>query len=337
MDIEYHYWMTAIIANRAGFSEKDANTIAYSSQYVDDNDICLEIENKNNNKVYRNFISQTMNIIKPKKELMRIYSIFHFVPGEPDAYSARRRDGKMHLLNTTPNNEVANVLLDESFKASDDNKLYRIGIATHAFTDTWAHQNFVGYLDYFNNIGLDPKPDIGHADAEHHPDWAAHRWSDGRLTDSDVNNKHRILSASESLFRKYCNFLNTSDVEDKWKNLEKELIGAIGKVSSGNHNYDQEQRLTRYKEMCSDWLPEFDELAWFNDAIHTDVRGLRDSADGIASLFTVFKDKYYWRDNVNIEQTHWYKFQESVKEHEKLAIGLLRERFAKMGVDIARI
>ena len=51
---------------------------------------------------YRNHFSQTMNILKPKDQLMRIYPIFHFVPGEPDAPSARRRDGKMHILNTTP-------------------------------------------------------------------------------------------------------------------------------------------------------------------------------------------------------------------------------------------
>jgi hypothetical protein len=37
MDIEFHYYMTYITALRAGFRVDDAYTIAYSSQY-DDND-----------------------------------------------------------------------------------------------------------------------------------------------------------------------------------------------------------------------------------------------------------------------------------------------------------
>ena len=38
MDIEFHYYMTFLIAGKAGFGEEDAFTIAYASQYVDDND-----------------------------------------------------------------------------------------------------------------------------------------------------------------------------------------------------------------------------------------------------------------------------------------------------------
>ncbi|WP_339041683.1 DUF6765 family protein [Candidatus Lariskella endosymbiont of Hedychridium roseum] len=30
--------------------------------------------------------------------------------------------------------------------------LYWIGIATHAFLDTWAHQNFTGTMDDFNGF-----------------------------------------------------------------------------------------------------------------------------------------------------------------------------------------
>lgn len=170
MNIEFHYWITGLIAHRAGFSKEDSTTIAYSSEYVDKNDIIYDIKDKISKKKYSNYISQTMNILKPKMELMLIYPIFHFIPGQPDADIARRKDGKMHLLNTTPNNQHANELMDAAFKSSRDSRLYRIGIATHGYVDTWAHQNFIGWYDYFNNIGLDIKPDIGHANAEYHPD-----------------------------------------------------------------------------------------------------------------------------------------------------------------------
>jgi hypothetical protein len=43
MDREFHSYMTYIIALRAGFETDDAYTIAYSSQYTDDNDTPYEI------------------------------------------------------------------------------------------------------------------------------------------------------------------------------------------------------------------------------------------------------------------------------------------------------
>ncbi len=91
-----------------GFSKDEAKTIATAAEYTDENDEILKVKDRRNGKVYENYISQTMNILKPKHRLMRIYPIFHFIPGEPDADTARRRDGKMHLLNTTPDSEIAN-------------------------------------------------------------------------------------------------------------------------------------------------------------------------------------------------------------------------------------
>ena len=71
MDIEYHFYITYIIALRAGFDKDSAHKIAYSSQYTDDNNSIYEI-NKSKRGAYKNYISQTHNILKPKKELIRI-------------------------------------------------------------------------------------------------------------------------------------------------------------------------------------------------------------------------------------------------------------------------
>jgi hypothetical protein len=106
MDTEFHYYMTGIIAKASGFSNDEAKTIATASEYVDENDVCLTIEDRSAGEAYENYISQTMNILKPKRKLMRIYPVFHFVPGEPMDERALRCDGKMHLLNTTPDNEI---------------------------------------------------------------------------------------------------------------------------------------------------------------------------------------------------------------------------------------
>ena len=108
MDIEFHYYMTFLIAAKAGFGPEDARIIAYSSQYVDDNDLIFEIS-KDKAQYYRNYISQTMNILKPKSKLFRIYPLFHFIPGDPSFPGAYRRDGNLHWLNTTPDSKNANI------------------------------------------------------------------------------------------------------------------------------------------------------------------------------------------------------------------------------------
>lgn len=342
MDIEFHYWITGLIAKRAGFTHSEAQTIAYASEFVDENDVCLEIVDRSTGEKYGNFISQTMNILKPKHELMRVYPLFHFVPGDPGAYSARRRDGKMHILNTTPNSEHANEFLQAAFDATEDTRLYRIGIATHCYVDTWAHQNFVGWYDGFNNIGLDPKPDIGHADGEHHPDWVAHLWVDSRLVHGDINNTHRFLSAAKALYEQYCDYLSRvkgkENLSDRWPELQTELLGLFGTPYTGNKKVRKyaRERIEKYKAKL-EW-EDFDEKTWFNAAIESDVNFFDDSNDGLLSAlsFSLFKDEYYWREDVDKESTDWFKFQEAVKDHERFGLSLLADVFKQMDVDIAR-
>lgn len=340
MDIEFHYWITGIIAHRAGFDEKEAGIIAYSSQYVDDNDICLTVTDMSSGKKYYNFVSQTMNILKPKNQLMRIYPIFHFVPGDPLHKSAQRRDGKMHILNTTPDNGYANNLLQDALKSPTDIRLYRIGIATHAYADTWAHQNFVGWHDNFNALGINAFPNIGHADALHHPDWPGHRWTDNRLVDNDVKNNHRFLSAAERLFTHYCDFMvskntYTNQTRPSWNTLEKDLGEAFGSTYSGDETYDINERISRYKKLAP-WLSDYDDEIWINNAVRTEVKGLKNSTGGILSHFTIFQDEYYWKEDRDRESTNWYKFQEAVKEHERFAIKILAPIFNQMDVNISK-
>jgi hypothetical protein len=335
MDTEFHYYMTGIIAKAAGFSEDEARIIATASEYVDENDVCLTIEDRSSGDIYQNYISQTMNILKPKQKLMRIYPVFHFVPGEPMSESACRCDGKMHLLNTTPGNEIADKLFDLAFKSSEDTRLYRIGIATHGYADTWAHQNFVGWYDFFNDIALDVKPDIGHANAEHHPDWPAHRWEDARLVNDQVDNTDRFIAAAKEIYRKYQNYNKQKGrkVNAAWKTVSGQLLQAMGASFSGSQIYYREDRLNRYRKLAP-WLGDFDESDWFKEAIDIKVLGLKDSDSGLLSMFTMLRDKLYWKEVTDKEKTHWYRFQEAVKEHQGKAMEDLDLLFYKMGVNL---
>ena len=302
MDIEFHYHMTFLIAGKAKFGADDAFTIAYSSQYVDDNDIIYEI-NKDKAQFFRNYISQTMNILKPKSKLFRIYPLYHFLPGQPNYKNARRRDGSLHWLNTTPDSKNANYIIDAAIKSEN---LYRIGIATHSYVDTWAHQNFIGYYNEFNSMsGVIERlaPNIGHADARHNPDWPALVWKDKRLltANSRIDNRERFMAAAKQLFKKYRLFVDkncsASALKKDQNELIRELRSAVGEIDQSNKN--KTVRLERYKQLSQTMLgydmPEYDEYAWFEKAVNEQVRGLRDKSDSALARWDPFTDIYTWR------------------------------------------
>ena len=286
MNIEFHYHITYLIATRAGFPPEEADIIATASQYTDDNSIIFEID-KERSTAYGNYISQTMNILKPKAKLFRIYPIFHFIPGDPMAKTAWRKDGQMHWLNTTPNSHNARRILDTALKSDN---LYRIGIALHGYADTWAHQNFTGYYNDFNAMTGPLNPgifSIGHAEAFHNPDWAALVWKDKRLINSRIDNKVRFLEAARHMLNRLARHTDSKLPEQelqKWEALlTTDLAHCIGTRDPSNDF--AEQRTARYEALAQTEpygrtaMKAYDPDEWMDQAVNEDVRGLRDRSD----------------------------------------------------------
>lgn len=324
MDIEFHYYMTYLISVKGGFGPEDAKVIAHSSQYVDDNDIIFEID-KGQASAYRNYISQTMNILKPKAKLLRIYPLFHFIPGDPRANSAWRKDGKMHWLNTTPNSVNANNVMDAALASGD---LYRIGIACHGYVDTWAHQNFIGYYDEFNALAgplSQALPNIGHADAQHNPDWPALVWQDTRLIDERVDNKTRFLEAAQHLLAKFMKYTDPKATMKTISECSSQLVDDLGKAigERDQSNEKAKERIARYRKLSATAvygdaeLEKYDDDKWLDEAVNEKVRGLRDKSDSMLTRWDPLTDVYNWKDRSNYENTHWYRFQEAVKAHQE--------------------
>lgn len=323
MDVEFHYYVTYLIAARAGFSPKDALTIAHASQYVDDNDVVIEVDKGKPETRFRNYVSQTVNILKPGDQLMRIYPLFHFIPGEPMAESARRKDGRMHWLNTTPNSPNANAIIDAAIASGS---LYRIGIAAHSYVDTWAHQNFVGHYEDFNAIqGKGYSPNVGHADAGHSPDWPSLQWEDPRLKVPEIDNRVRFLDAAEHLLAKLAPLGEGSDADlpARQASLRQDLKFIFGSVDMDNS--DKSIRIQRYKALArleqygGTALPEYDEELWLNQAVDGDVRGLKDARFGALAELLPFKDSYSWKNRQTYRQSSWYQFQQAVIDHQNAA------------------
>ena len=338
MDVEFHYYMTNVIAQRAGFTTEEAYTIAYASQFVDDNDDEYVVdEGKEGGGQYRSSISQSMNILRPKQELMWIYPCFHFIPGTYSDDVARRRDGKMHLLNTTPNSPMAQSLFKNALKSND---LYRIGVVTHAYADTWAHQNFVGYYDYFNAMGsaIDRiSPNIGHADAAHDPDIPGLAWADDRLVRRNrvADNKSRFLDAAEHIYRFFRRYkkpeIKEAELAAECKTLLQDLDAAMGETFEGKDKpKTKKKRLRNYKKLIADAV-EYDEDKWFNAAVKHNVRGLPDDWHfRLLNKTRIFEDTYSKKRG--FAESDWFKFQEAVKCHQRSASKLFRKIYKQIEV-----
>jgi hypothetical protein len=329
MNIEFHYYMTKYLALMAGFAGDEAEIIAYSSQYVDDNRIRYEIQ-KPDGSVYNNYITQTQNILEPKKKLIRIYLLYHFLPGDPTSYKARRRDGKMHVLITTPASNHAQEIFFDSTKFEN---LYSLGIASHMLADSVSHQNFVGNFDEINDMkGLWQTlvPNIGHASAGFKPDIPNLIWEDIRLTreNSIIDNKERTLLAAQKL---YSNYLLMTSMPSKWANVKKVLSTVIGQNTDDKEialfARQQSLRLKKLKEVLSEFDTEdFNPDKWFDQAVQTDVKFLNNKKVKLDPI----KNKYTFKDN--FENSHWYKFQQAVREFQKIASNKLEPILTQMEI-----
>ncbi len=329
MNIEFHYYLTKYLALKAGFTPDEAEIVAYSSQYVDDNSLIYDIQAEDEN--YQNYISQTMNIFKPKKKLMRIYILFHFLPGEPTAASSSRKDGKMHVLNTTQASTHATEIFYDTTRSDN---LYSLGIASHMLSDTYSHQNFIGTFDEMNAMkGLWQKlsPNIGHADAGYKPDIPNLIWEDPRIVReySMIDNKKRVLQAAHKLYR---NYLLITAEPNNWTKLKDEIDKIIGESIEEKdlkkYPKQKENRIKKLKSLLSNYDDDndYDEFKWFKDTVQEDVKFLKDKK----FPFDPVKDKFTFKENY--KKSHWFKFQEAVKDYQRIASNMLRPILDQMEI-----
>lgn len=335
MDIEFHYYQTHLIALRAGFSPDDALTIAYASQYTDDNENVYRIEG--HSAQYTNLISQTMDITKPQEERLSIYPLFHFCPGTKDEvfkHSPARRDGKFHLLATIPDNKNAKAIFERAVKS---NNLYRIGIGAHMYADTFCHCDFAGWKDEFNWTRTDGVvgeiwsavgPAIGHALAMHCPDIPSLVWEDVRLTSKyrQKRNKEKVLNAAGKVFDFFCLNTKPSNSTALKQMLIGDLDAAIGEEAERDSEESLNVRMANYKVLLGTNYKEYKKADWFSDAIRWQVEPHTVGTSDV-------RYDYSWRDDhLNSD---WFRFQEAVKAHHAAALEVLADTFAMMETTLA--
>jgi hypothetical protein len=348
MDIEFHYYMTYLIAARAGFVPEHAELIAHAAQSVDDNHIRYRVKSPGGE--YLNYVSQTMDILKPTRQLAKIYPIFHFIPGDPDAPSAARKDGRKDAWVTTPNSPVAQKMLKSALASGN---LYRIGVSAHGYVDTWAHQNFLGRRDAYNDLPgaswVKTLLNVGHGSAGHQPDQPALVWTDPRLVEARIDNRRRFLEAAEALFIRLTLHVNPARTEEQLAvdcaALGHDLNIDIGPADPHGDPALKKARIERYLARARTAayggasLEPYDEYAWFNAAIVEEVAGLRQKLDAFLGLADDYIDQITaipctWRDPIGYTHTDWHRLVEAVKAHQVACWDILvAENLPGLGAD----
>lgn len=159
MQIDFHHGVTYVCARLAGFSENDAKIVAHGAQYVDDATAEGEIWFDNGMIYPRTASAHKMLDYRNMRDLAnhRVWLPFHFLPGNggdpapanPPVY--RSAEEFIARCVCCPNSPPARDLMRAVIERQDrPYALHRLGVATHVFADTWAHQGFVGYQHQIN-------------------------------------------------------------------------------------------------------------------------------------------------------------------------------------------
>jgi len=307
MEKDFHYHLIYAIAKITGMNNPDI--ITYSSQFVDDNNEGqFFVDKKNisfpdriqqtNGEYYYPIMTQSLSPKSLDLYIQKyVYVPFHFLPGDNTVII----NEKGNALNTTPNSINANKILSE---ALDSKNPYQIGIALHAFADTWSHQNFTGLREDWNavypwyNVFKSLVPNIGHAEVGHSPDIISEKWTDYRLK-KVIDNTGRAFEAIKVIFSKLREKTNTGPV---WGDIEQDFKDIVNIA-------DYDSRIKKIVEFVSNHnggdIPRYSPDNWINEALNK-------TTDSV-----IMKS--------NFTNTNWYKFHQAAKKHFAFVMSLISD------------
>jgi hypothetical protein len=326
MNIEFHYYIIYILAKYSGLDEMDCITVAYSSQYMDNNLVGQVIHAEA--REYRTIVTQNYGWWSdwfPK----HVYIPFHFFPGDINYNGAKRKDGKTNRFNCTPGSAFVTELLARAFDSRD---FHRIGIALHTFADSWAHQNFTGTNDEWNSLGEEsPIPKVGHAEALGQPDKMTGKWIDARISGEYqyIDNEARFLEAGRRIYERLIRFTGRNNHDwERVRDRIKSLVGAYDESDSR-----RSERISNY--ILAEELLEYNKYDWLREAVHAGGNEsiLEDTFKGY-DKFSWFKDQLLYKTGMlnkppllardNFFFSHYFQWHEAAKAHLKEAQAILK-------------
>jgi len=267
MQKDFHYYGVFVLANLAGFSQDEAKTIAYASQYVDDSTDSKQI--RIGDYVYDTVRTAHSGIRSFKWNVhKKIYFPFHFLPPEPVS-------GKEFSYVTQRDSPFANLVIDDAIADRSELRLYRIGIALHTFADTWAHQNFSGRKHIENDVrSIDCYEEdkwralkrpwdffldllrarVGHLQALEHPDYGFEnfRYKNFEGREFFRQNPEEFSKAAQAVLKKLVCAKGTTRSDAILREHQTKIVSILGTPPKDAKN--------NLESRCAMWVSEYREL-----------------------------------------------------------------------------
>ena len=146
MQLDFHYYATYCAAYIAGYSHEESLQIAYSAQFTD----CCSLTFLTKIDAPRAAATTQLQLELMETEtdylglqnITRIWSSFHFLPG--DLHAEKAKCGKRYLQKYRLICDVNGALLKDTVELAREKGPEAIGLAMHVLADTWAHRFFAG-------------------------------------------------------------------------------------------------------------------------------------------------------------------------------------------------
>ncbi len=157
MQKDMHFYGTYAVARIAGFSVKEARTVATAAEYVDEA-VKEWGPAQLGNLRYLLPVVSGHHWYDPdnadKMDQWKVWVPFHFLPGGADGHI----DERLICLQGEPGNVATDAIIDLALAAGANGRhyaLHLLGIITHVIQDTYAHYGFSGITSDFNKVDQD--------------------------------------------------------------------------------------------------------------------------------------------------------------------------------------
>ncbi len=346
MQKDFHYYVIYYLCLCAGLEPDIAYKIAYSSQYVDDSTESRKIFLYDEEGKEVGFIDPVRTAHNGLESFWKgvwekIYYPFHFVPGN----KGEKREEK-YITISGVNNTSAYKFLSLALESKNP---YRIGIALHAYADTFSHQNFSGrwsevnsvqklmvYSNFTKKLVLNfklwifkilrgPIPTIGHVEAYKVPDIPYYNWVYFNYKNEYIPgaNEDRYLSFAQNVYNDFLCKLSSkigNGKAEEFINIKNDILLGINREGS------LRKRCKYWKKLISKKLGikkfpkhyKYDKHTWRKEALGGKVNWDKRKRLDQREIYMVAKSKFL--------ESHWVNFHRAALGHRIEALKILTEK-----------
>lgn len=157
MQMDFHFYSLYTLCRGAGLKPDVSRRIAYASQYTDDAKYPHALTFRDDQRFKQEMTSHEYLSwrIFTRDVQFQIYSAFHFLPGDMDGHAALKDTPRFReRMICAQDSAVSRELLAQVEKIPDSPySRQALGIALHAYADTFAHRNFSALCRGFADCG----------------------------------------------------------------------------------------------------------------------------------------------------------------------------------------